>query len=550
MALGNHYAVAVVGAGPTGLILAHLLARQGVRVVLIERGASVVNEARAVTIDDESLRTLQATGTLDRILPDIVQGYGVHYYSWRQSLFARIEPHSTEYGYPKRNAFRQPLLVQELAAALAGQALVELCFGHELTDFAVEAERVQLGIRTAEGERRLSADWLVACDGGRSMIRERLGIGMEGSTYGERWLIADLIGRRDDFRHTRTFCDPVRPAIRLPGPQKTVRYEFMLRPDERPEQVLDETAVRDWIRLREPADADIDISRKVVYTFHARVATRWRQGRVLLAGDAAHLSPPFAGQGMNSGVRDAMNLAWKLGAVTRRVATPELLDTYEAERKPHAWALIRMALRIGAFMQPRSRLGAALTQGALRLACLLPAARDYILQLRFKPKPRLSAGLFAPWKRGAPVIPSGQLMTQPLVQPRGGSECLLDEVLGSGFALIRRARVAGPASAARAAKPAQQTPVAARGLEQMGVPFVVLDLVPGGSAFPPDEAGTSLIRDVSGELFRVLDSAGADAVLLRPDRYVLAYLGGDSEEDFEAARRALSAFYTGALVPQ
>ena len=118
-------------------------------------------------------------------------------------------------------------------------------------------------------------------------------------------------------RHTRTFCDPVRPAIRLPGPEATVRYEFMLKPGEDAEAVLDERQVREWIRMREPSDADITILRKVVYTFHARVASRWRAGRVLLAGDAAHLTPPFAGQGMNSGVRDAANLAWKLAEVVK-----------------------------------------------------------------------------------------------------------------------------------------------------------------------------------------------------------------------------------------
>ncbi|NBS64724.1 MAG: bifunctional 3-(3-hydroxy-phenyl)propionate/3-hydroxycinnamic acid hydroxylase, partial [Betaproteobacteria bacterium] len=424
MPLASHYPVVIVGTGPTGLVLAHLLARQGIAALVIDRSESTVGEARAVTIDDESLRTLQAAGVLEQVLPDVVQGYGVHYYSWRQTLFARIEPRSLEYGYPKRNAFRQQLLVRALADAL--EAPVELRFRHELLSFSQTADRVSLSIATPDGPQSVETDWLVGCDGGRSTVREALGIALEGSSYAERWLIADLIGRRDPFRHTRTFCDPVRPTIRLPGPQATVRYEFMLHPDEDAESVLDETQLRSWIRAREPSDADITLLRKVVYTFHARVAARWRAGRVLLAGDAAHLTPPFAGQGMNSGVRDALNLAWKLAEVVRGRAEPALIDTYEAERKPHAWALINMALRIGSFMQPKSVAGAAIAQGLLKLVCLVPAARDYILHLKFKPKPRFRQGLKVGGSGAEPVIPPGQLMIQPVVQTRAGSALLLD----------------------------------------------------------------------------------------------------------------------------
>ena len=271
-AAADHASVIVVGAGPTGLILAHLLGVQGVRTLLIDREPATVGEARAVTIDDESLRSIQATGHLDAVLPDITQGYGVHYYSWRQRLFARIDPTVCEYGYQRRNAFRQDVLVRQLCERLTQHPDVQVRFEHELVSFEQDEGGVTLQVSTPTGPRTLTCDWLVACDGGRSRIREQLGVALEGNTFGERWLIADLLGRTSSFRHTRTYCDPVRPTIRLPGPGGAVRYEFMLHPHEQAQEVLDEARVRAWIGQREPADAHIQLVRKVVYTFHARVA--------------------------------------------------------------------------------------------------------------------------------------------------------------------------------------------------------------------------------------------------------------------------------------
>ena len=373
----EHFPVVIIGAGPTGLMLANLLGVQGIKTLVIERSSNTVGEPRAVTIDDESLRTVQATGLIASVLPQVVLGYGVHYYSWRGKEFARIEPSAMDYGFPKRNAFRQQLLVGQLRDGLQRFDQAAIWFDHELVGFVDEGEAVRLQIRHGGQTLPIRCSWLVACDGGRSPVREQLGIALSGSSYDEKWLIVDLLDRGSAFRHTRTYCDPVRPAIRLPGPEGTLRYEFMLHAGEDPEQMLQEANVRAWIAAREPADAQLAIARKVVYAFHARVAGRWKQGRVLLAGDAAHLTPPFAGQGMNSGVRDAANLAWKLAAVVRGEMSAQLLDSYEQERQPHAAALINMAVRIGRFMQPKSKLAALLAQGALSLFSLYPPVRDY-----------------------------------------------------------------------------------------------------------------------------------------------------------------------------
>ncbi|MES2283212.1 MAG: bifunctional 3-(3-hydroxy-phenyl)propionate/3-hydroxycinnamic acid hydroxylase [Pseudomonadota bacterium] len=531
----NHFPVVIIGAGPTGLMLANLLGVQGIQTLVIERSTSTVGEPRAVTIDDESLRTVQATGLINAVLPSVVQGYGVHYYSWRNREFARIEPSSMENGFPKRNAFRQQVLVGQLRDGLQRFGHANIWFGHELVGFRDEGlagEAVHLEVRHGEETKHISCQWLIACDGGRSPVREQLGIRLTGSTYDEKWLIVDLLNRSTAFRHTRTYCDPVRPAIRLPGPEGTLRYEFMLHEGEDPEKIIEEDVVRALIHAREPADAQLAIARKVVYAFHARVAERWRLGRVFLAGDAAHLTPPFAGQGMNSGVRDAANLAWKLAAVVKGQVPASLLDTYEPERKPHAWSLIQMAVRIGQFMQPKSRLAAMLTQGALKLASVYKPVRDYVLQLKFKPKPRFFEGFFVAGEARDAIVPAGQLLPQPMVELQGGAHALLDDVLGEGFALLT---LAGSTAAGLLDK-----------LRAAGLACKHLAVVAKSDDFlrqPGDVAVPDLVvQDFTGTLENILRSAGADAVLLRPDRYVLAYADSRDAQSHVRVERLLAQY--------
>ncbi|EJM34480.1 2-polyprenyl-6-methoxyphenol hydroxylase-like oxidoreductase [Pseudomonas sp. GM33] len=496
--------VIIIGAGPVGLTLANLLGLYGVRTVVIERNATLEPEPRAVTLDDESLRTFQNAGLINSVLKDVVMGYGVQYFDWNGKPFASIQPTRQEYGYPKRNAFRQPALVSTLAEGLKRFVNVEVLFGHECISIDQSAEATHCTVITPTGETHvLNGKWLVACDGGRSKVRDLCNIPMKGESYSERWLIVDLCERTVPLRHTRTYCDPRRPAIRLPGPSGIVRYEFMLRSNDQDEETLKEGTFRSWIAKRMPEDADLPLVRKAIYGFHALVANRWKDGRVLLAGDAAHLTPPFAGQGLNSGIRDAANLAWKLAAATRWGASPTLLDTYEQERRPHASALIRMALRIGTFMQPKSIAGAIAAQWALRAACLIPACRDYILQLRFKPKPHLQSGFFKPTLK----LPHAELLPQPLVQHPKYGLVPLDTQLGEGFSIVGWDTPDFRANAAN--------------LLPNGMPGRVVALIHRDEDFVGDNRSPEhiCVRDVTGELGSLLDRCGAAAMVIRPDRY-------------------------------
>ncbi|PRX92094.1 bifunctional 3-(3-hydroxy-phenyl)propionate/3-hydroxycinnamic acid hydroxylase [Paraburkholderia sp. BL25I1N1] len=527
----TYFPVVVVGAGPTGLTLANLLGTYGVRTLTLERSANVLDEPRAVSIDDESLRTLQAANVVEDVVKQIVNGYGTWYYSWRGKKFAEVEPTTTEYGFQKRNAFRQEVLVGRLRDSLKRFEHASLWFEHEVVRFVDEGNSVLLTVKHADGIKHVRCDWLVACDGGRSGTREQLGISLVGKTYDKRWLIVDLVGRMSPFRHTRTFCDPARPAIRLPGPEGTLRYEFMLHDHEDPEKALDEACVRTWIRARDPGDADLPITRKVVYTFHARVANRWRAGRVLLAGDAAHLTPPFAGQGMNSGLRDVANLSWKLAAVVNSGFAPSLVDSYEEERRPHVWSLIQMAVRIGAFMQPKSAVNAMVMQAALKLVCLFPPARDYILHLKFKPKPRFQSGFFVGSAAASLPIPAGQLLPQPLVELQGGTAVRLDDVLGTGFAVV----VASDAIVAEFR----------RILDGARVPYRVVKIVLKAEDFIVGhiQGGVDAIaRDSDGVLEDIMRKAGADVMFVRPDRYVLGYANSGDSRSIDALKQLFDCF--------
>ncbi|CAN5416974.1 bifunctional 3-(3-hydroxy-phenyl)propionate/3-hydroxycinnamic acid hydroxylase [soil metagenome] len=507
----NTFDVIVIGAGPVGLTLANLLGVHGIRTLVIERNDHIEGEPRAVTIDDESLRTMQSAGLAEKVVKDVVMGYGVQYFAWNGKPLASIQPTRQEYGYPKRNAFRQAVLVRTLADGLRRFPHVEVRFSHELMSFEQGADSVTCTVKVDGELQKLEASWLVGCDGGRSKVRELCGVVLDGSTFAERWLIVDLAERTVPLRHTRTYCDPRRPAIRLPGPAGSLRYEFMLRPGDKDEDVLVDATFREWIRRRVPEDADLPLVRKVVYGFHARVANSWKQGRVLLAGDAAHLTPPFAGQGLNSGIRDATNLAWKLAAIVKGVSPASLMDSYEPERKPHAAALIKMALRIGSFMQPKTIFGAALAQAALRTACLIPACRDYILQLKFKPKPQYSQGAFI----ATAAHPNSELLPQPIVEHSERGPVLLDEVLGNGFSVI------GFDSPLFRANAARFMPRGVSGVLSGTLRGKVVAIVRTENDFigaEPD-AGIERIRDTNGDLTRLLDRHGAVVMVVRPDRY-------------------------------
>ena len=521
----KHYPVIIVGSGPIGLTFLNLLGTLGVRSLVVERNLTTVQEPRAVSIDDESLRTMQAAGVVDEVLKFVVAGYGSHYYSPRRITFAKVEPTGQPYGYPRRNAFRQPVFERQLMGSLARFNGVETLYGWRLERYEQDADCVRLLlVSPADEARQVTCNYLVGCDGAASRVREQQGVALEGTTFDERWLILDLENNENTTKHTEVFCDKRRPCITLPGPDRTRRFEFKLLDSEADDDLLDPAMVEHLLRTH-GADPNATLRRKVIYRFHARVAPHWSfGGRVFLAGDAAHLTPPFAGQGMNSGIRDAHNLAWKLVAVLDGRAGPGLLDTYEQERKDHIWQMIQLALRMGRVMSPSTRLGGFLIQSCFLALNVWPLARDYIAQMKYKPPPRFTRGFLVPDGKGRRTL-IGRLLPQPRVREADGREVLLDEVLSNRFALLLR--TARPAEGfARLRQPIWDALGAAR-----------VALLPAGtSAELVEEA--AVVTELDDALTTAMAAYADCALLLRPDHYVAAAIPLD---DADGASRAVAA---------
>ncbi|MEM6891411.1 MAG: bifunctional 3-(3-hydroxy-phenyl)propionate/3-hydroxycinnamic acid hydroxylase [Pseudomonadota bacterium] len=420
--------VLIIGAGPTGLLLANLLGAMGVRTTLVERNSSTVQEPRAVSIDDESMRALQAAGVDEDVARITAKGYGSIYKGPNGKVFAEVKPHVKEFGFDKRNAFQQPMFEECLRQALERRESVSTFFGTEMTGARQDETCVTASLSGQSGPHFVRACYMVACDGGRSPTRKMLGITMEGSTFEEPWLIVDLHKTFNPGFHTEVMCDPARSAISLPGPGGIRRYEFKLNKGETVEEVETETFARRLLSQCGP-DGDAPIRRCQVYTFHARTAQRWREGRIFLAGDAAHLTPPFAGQGMNSGLRDAHNLAWKLAEALNHVDPEALLESYEIERKPHAQAMINLALNMGKVMIPSSPFVGWATRAGFGLLRHYRPAADYFAQMKYKPRPRFDRGLQVPDGRPAKHTAVGRMIPQPVVTTVARDEVLLDSVL-------------------------------------------------------------------------------------------------------------------------
>ena len=292
------------------------------------------------------------------------------------------------------------------------------------------------------------------------------------------------------------FSNPKRPCIALPGPHLTRRYEFLLHAGERDEDMLAPEVIDRLLREHEAAPQS-RIVRKVVYTFHTRLADRWSEGRVFLAGDAAHLMPPFAGQGMNSGLRDAFNLAWKLAAVVHGQFGAGLLASYEPERRDHAGSMIAFALNMGRALAPPNAFAAAALVAAFRVLSLVPKARDSIAQMKFKPPPRFSQGFIVPDGMSARRTLVGRMFPQPRVLTQDRGERRLDDVLGPGFALVVRSPRAAEIVPRLRGKP----------WSDLGARVVTLG-----------EGGVSALDAPNPRLARFADHV----ILLRPDRYVAA----------------------------
>jgi 2-polyprenyl-6-methoxyphenol hydroxylase-like FAD-dependent oxidoreductase len=314
--------VLIAGGGPTGVTLAVLLAKRAVTVIVAEKEADIYPLPRAAHIDHEGMRILQEAGVADKVMATSRRARDYDFLNAKGALLMRFSGADQigPGGWPIANMIHQPSVEAALRQSLAGESFASLNSRWQLTSFAQDGDGVTAKIATPDGERTIRARYLVGADGARSLVREASGISFEDLNFEEPWLVVDLLV--DDYTKLPTanlqICNPERPTTCVLMGEGRHRWEFMILPGETPEQVSDDAFVEKLLAPWNVKGA-VQMERKAIYTFRARIAEQWRKGHVLLAGDAAHQTPPFAGQGMCSGLRDAANLAWKLAQLGHSV---------------------------------------------------------------------------------------------------------------------------------------------------------------------------------------------------------------------------------------
>ena len=384
----------------------------------------------------EALRTMQSVGLVDDVLPHTTPWHAMRFLTPKGRCFADIQPMTDEFGWPRRNAFIQPQVDAVMLEGVSRFPNVRCLFSRELEAFSQQDDEVTLHLKTAEGQREIvKAQWLVACDGGASFVRRTLNVPFEGKTAPNQWIVVDIANDPLSTPHIYLCCDPVRPYVSAALPHAVRRFEFMVMPGETEEQLREPQNMRKLLSKVLPNPDNVELIRQRVYTHNARLAQRFRIDRVLLAGDAAHIMPVWQGQGYNSGMRDAFNLAWKLALVIQGKARDALLDTYQQERRDHAKAMIDLSVTAGNVLAPPKRWQGTLRDGVSWLLNYLPPVKRYFLEMRFKPMPQYYGG--ALMREGeAKHSPVGKMFIQPKVTLENGDVTLLDNAIGANFAVI------------------------------------------------------------------------------------------------------------------
>jgi len=506
--------VIIVGAGPSGVTLANLLGVYGIDTVLIERSKGILPYPRAVGMDDEALRIFQTAGMADAIVDDVIQNVSMRMFDAKGTCFADIRPSTREFGWWRRNIFMQQLAERTLRRGLERFPHVQLRLGEEVIGAEQDAHGVTLQIRREDGELYvLQADYCVAADGGRSPMREILGIPLVGKTLPRKWVVVDVKNAPVDAPYTALNCDPRRPNVCIYLPYNYRRWEFMLFPGEDPDVMVQPDSLR---RLIAPYVLDpdaIEIVNARSYVHHSRVADRLVTGRIALIGDAAHLSQPWIGQGLNAGLRDAGNLAWKLAGIVRGELQPDVLQTYDSERHGHAKAMIDLADTFGAMLMPTSRVKAKLRDLFFSMVRFLPGVKDYVLQMRFKPMPIYEKGVVLP-AEGQPMI--GRMFIQPDVEDAAGRRQKLDDVLGPWFAIM-----------GWQVDPQEMLSQTDRDFwRALGARFIHITRSrsgQSGEARINSTYGSDCVEDVDNHLANWFEAHPGAIVVLRPDRYIAAH---------------------------
>ncbi|WKG05405.1 bifunctional 3-(3-hydroxy-phenyl)propionate/3-hydroxycinnamic acid hydroxylase [Mycolicibacterium sp. HK-90] len=495
----DFYDVAVIGYGPTGATAANLLGQLGLKVLVIERDPDVYARARAISTDEEVMRIWQSVGLADRLQQDMLPDRPAAFVDAGGVPFIETTIAARGSGHPPQQFIYQPAVDHVLREGVERFDTVEVLLEHECLRVLAKTDHVELMLADLRTDifKRFRASYVIAADGGASPTRGQLGIGYAGNTYAERWVVIDtkVLSEWDGHDRLRFHCNPDRPTVDCPTPLGHHRWEYPARAGEDEQKLVSEREIWKVLQDQGISSENVEILRAVVYSHHVRVADRWRVGRIFLAGDAAHAMPPWIGQGMSAGVRDAANLCWKLAAVLAGRAPDALLDSYEVERKPHVIEVTRRACLVGRVITERNRMIAAIRNHTLRALTKIPGVLRRGQKLYWIPDARYDEGHFA--RAGGRAV--GWQIPQPWVIDDTGSTVRLDDVVAGRWTVLH-------------------TGVAPAGSEawtDLGAPAIAV------SGFN-DRTSPGAIRDVDGTLIAWLKQKKAAAVVLRPDGFIYA----------------------------
>ena len=498
MAAAPTYDVAIVGYGPTGVTAANLLGALGLRVVVIERDPEVFARARAISTDEEVLRIWQRIGLAEQLKRDMLIDRPIDFVDDDGRSFFSARLPARDNGHPPQAFLYQPSLEQVLREGVEQYPNVEVLLDRECLRVSQDESAAELAVARIGGDElsRLRATYVIAADGGSSPIRSQLNVGFEGRTYETHWVVIDteMIEEWDGHDRLRFHCDPARPAVDCPTPLGHHRWEFPILPGESEEYLVSDAGVWQLLARYGLGAEHVKILRATVYSHHIRFAARWRVGRVFLAGDAAHAMPPWIGQGMGAGVRDVANLCWKLAAVVRGELPEDVLESYEAERKPHVRGIADRAVFAGRLITERRRPIAQARNLVFRTLCRSSRIHRMLESAIWVPAPHYDAGLF-----GSPVGRAvGCMIPQPVLTDATGTAARLDDLLGTRWVVLH----------ARAARPQPSW-------DRAGVASVVI--APRGAA-----PAAGRLVDTDGTLLRWMAQRDAATLAVRPDGFVFA----------------------------
>lgn len=551
--------VVIAGTGPTALALANLLGLRGISVSLIEKRDSLIDYPRGVGLDDESFRTIQAIELVEEITPFTIPHHIMRLVDGNGDVILTNKPKGQPFGWPRKFGFLQPLVDKAMCEGLERFDHVTLQYGRELVGIEQHNDSVAVSldhVSGAEGEFKtgesstLTARYLIGCEGGRSFTRKSIGAEFVGESPSTRWVVIDCNNDPLGYPNVYLGADPDRPYVSIGLPRGVRRFEFMLFDDEPSEKVEDNDFVAKLLYEHLPEGTELDIIRRRVFTHHGRVADKFRDRRVLIAGDAAHLMPVWMGQGFNSALRDVTNLAWKLEAVIKGHAGDELLDTYDVERRNHAKAMVDLSMAFGSIIKPTDKRLTFVRDRLAKVVNMVPAAREYFEDMKFKPMPRYERGAVVDQsslepgraerkvlkKRRSKFIPAliplntDSAVGSQFIQPKVGylgKEVLLDDALGRGFSIVSWG--IDPTHLFSDYQLAQLKKIGAR---------LICAVSPTQVEWAREycaNTGTAVVSDLDGALKGWFDERAAGTVFIRPDRFVAAVsLNGDAKRAWDS----------------